>query len=411
MTPGAASPELVDRLARACPVCGGTSARFLRHQRFVLPPNHPLHAGYDVVSCQTCGFVFAETAAIQADYDRFYAEFSKYDNIATSTGGGGTPEDRVRLQRAAGQVAAFEADRSAPLLDVGCATGGLLHALDENGFTRLRGLDPSPASRVQARELFGIDVVVGSLLAPPDLGQFRGVLISHVMEHILDLPLAVSRLAGFVEPGGWLFVEVPDAAHYSEHLVAPFQDFNAEHINHFGLVDLDRLLAPFGFIPAEAGHTTCDSAPNTPYPCLWGFWRRNAPEGPRLEIERDRTMELAMREYIARSQAMLDGYNAELQKVLDRGPGVIVWGAGQLTLRLLAETCLGRANIRFFVDGNPMQQGKRLLGVPILSPAEIAGHDEPIVIASTIHQAGIARRIREELGLTNELVKLRPDDS
>jgi len=403
------SPIVVEALARPCPICGGNKAELLRHQDFVLPPNHPLHAGYDVVSCLTCGFVFAETPATQADYDRFYADFSKYDDVKTSTGGGGTPEDRKRLGRVARQVAAHEPDQEKPLLDVGCATGGLLHALSEEGFTALQGLDPSPLSRVLARELFDIDVEIGSLVAPPALGQFQGVLISHVMEHILDLRTATRHLAQFVRRGGWLFVEVPDAARYTEFLVAPFQDFNAEHINHFGLVDLDRLFAPHGFVRVNQGHTTDDSAPNTPYPCLWGIWRRDAEAATGLAIERDDTMDKAMHGYIAQSQAILDGYDAVLGEVLGQNETVIVWGAGALTLRLLAETCLGTANIRFFVDGNPMQQGKALGGVPIVAPAAVAGHDEPIVIASTIHQAAIARRIREDLGLANELVKLRPE--
>ena len=56
---------------RGCPVCGYRRAEVLRRQRFVLPDQHSLADGYDVVCCEEGGFVFADTAVTQADYDRY----------------------------------------------------------------------------------------------------------------------------------------------------------------------------------------------------------------------------------------------------------------------------------------------------------------------------------------------------
>ena len=76
---------------RSCPVCAADGATLLRHQPFELPEGHPLSNGYDVVECGRCDFVFADTTFSQADYDRFYALFSKYEDNKTSTGGPKTP--------------------------------------------------------------------------------------------------------------------------------------------------------------------------------------------------------------------------------------------------------------------------------------------------------------------------------
>ena len=50
------------------------------------------------------------------------------------------------------------------------------------------------------------------------------------------------------------------------------------------------------------------------------------------------------------------------------GQPLLVWGVGQLAMKLLAETSLGKANIAGFVDSNPIHQGKKLHGHPILIP-------------------------------------------
>jgi C4-type Zn-finger protein len=72
---------------RKCPICKASECELIHKQRFVLPEGHPQAAGYDVVCCTRCGFVFADTTVTQQDYDVFYAKFSKYQDNVTSTGG------------------------------------------------------------------------------------------------------------------------------------------------------------------------------------------------------------------------------------------------------------------------------------------------------------------------------------
>lgn len=76
-----------------------------------------------------CGFTYADTPATQEDYDRYYAAFSKYEDSATSTGGGGPEWDARRLRDTAAALAAVVRDRSARIVDIGYANGGLLAAL------------------------------------------------------------------------------------------------------------------------------------------------------------------------------------------------------------------------------------------------------------------------------------------
>jgi 2-polyprenyl-3-methyl-5-hydroxy-6-metoxy-1,4-benzoquinol methylase len=387
---------------RPCPICDHRHVDPLHEQRFVLPDGHPLAGGYAVVCCASCGAVFADTAVSQAAYDAYYAELSKYEDTTTTTGAGETPWDAQRLRDTAADIAAH-LPSTARVVDLGCANGGLLRELKAIGFTDVAGLDPSPACVRITREAAGVQVEEGSLFAVPE--SLRGAdayLLTHVLEHIEDVDAAIASMADALAPGGVLYVETPDASRYRDFIDAPFQDFNTEHINHFSPVALRNAMARNGLVPVAEGTKVFDSAPRSPYPALFGFFRKG-DAGP---VERDDALRPAIETYIDRSRALLDAFDAQLRAVLADGGRVAVWGTGQLTMKLLAETALGTAPIAAFVDGNPMNHGRRLHGAEVLAPEALSSLDVPIVVGSTIHQDEIVDRIRGELGLDNELVLL-----
>lgn len=390
---------------RPCPVCRCGQAEVLHHQRFTLPEGHLLGEGYDVVSCSSCCFVYADTAAKQADYDRFYAQLSRYES-SVSSGGGASPQDSARLHETAAAVASALPSKDARILDFGCAGGGLLRALRDLGYTNLHGIDPSPACADQVRAAPGIPADVGSLFdIPPGLGEFDAIMLTHVLEHVEDVRGGLENLLALLAPGGLLYLEVPDAARYADFILAPFQDFNTEHINHFSARGLDNACAVVGLEPVGAGHKVFDVAAKMPFPATFGFWRKGASAAPR-PLQPDRDLRPRIEDYIARSRAIMERYDARISELLTRSPEVVVWGTGQLTLKLLHETSLGGARIAAFVDSNPVNQGQRLHGAPILAPDAIAGSQKPILVASTIHFQAISDTIREKFGREIEIVGL-----
>jgi SAM-dependent methyltransferase len=334
---------------RNCPICEEIYCEVLHTQKFVLPDGHPLAGGYDVVCCEHCGFVYADTVATQKDYECFYSKFSKYEDNKTSSGGGDTPWDAKRFEDTALQIGSFLPDTQSRILDIGCANGGLLKALRKSGFENLCGIDPSPVC-VANTHSSGVEAHTGSLFQIPDgLGRFDFIILSHVLEHIRDLKAAVQAICGLMRAGGVIYIEVPDAARYVDFLFSPFQDFNTEHINHFSHVSLGNLMRLSGFLVKQQETKLIESAP--------------------------------------------------------KYPQVIIWGTGQLAMKLLAETSLANAQIVAFVDGNPVNHGKILRGVPILAPEEIVEMDQPIIVTSILHQKAIAYRIRQ-LELSNKVILL-----
>jgi hypothetical protein len=156
------------RAGRAYPICESGEGEVLHTQRFVLPEDHPLGDGYDVVCCPGCGFVFANTTATQDDYDAFYARLSKYEDNVTSTGGGGTAWDAARMLEMGRDIAGFVPDTTARIVDIGCANGGGLAALKTLGYDNLCGIDPSPACAKFVRVNHGIEAYAGSLTELPE---------------------------------------------------------------------------------------------------------------------------------------------------------------------------------------------------------------------------------------------------
>jgi SAM-dependent methyltransferase len=345
----------------------------LHTQKFVLPEGHPLADGYRVVACGKCGFVYADTQVSQKDYDVFYARFSKYESSSTSTGGGGSPEDAKRLKEMAGCIAGVIPDRQARLVDIGCANGGLLKELRDLGYTRLCGIDPSPACVEAAKALCAAEGFVGTLSSlPPDVGEFDGVILSHVLEHVSDLQQAVESIRRLTRPEGMVYVEVPDASRYAGCLLAPLQDFNTEHINHFSSRSLANLFVTRGWTRKSGGEKTLLVAPGMTYPAAFGFFTK----GQSTEsgsLTKDTELRVRIADYITASHAMMKSIDKRIRKVLAKNEEVIVWGTGQLAMKLLGETCLAQAKISAFVDGNPINQGKLLKGRPILAPAQVNG--------------------------------------
>jgi hypothetical protein len=233
------------------------------------------------------------------------------------------------------------------------------------------------------------------------------VTLSHVLEHIQNPRQAVRSVSQTISDhhGGCAYVEVPNATRYADYVFAPFQDFNTEHINHFSQTSLANLMGGAGFVLQQGGEKLVESSPNMPYPALYGFWLKSVQPPLEFATEKDDDLAVSIAKYISNSRAKMDDIEGRLQQVLVRSPQVIVWGTGQLALKLLAETSLAKAQIAAFVDGNPINQGKILGGIPVLAPEQTRGLPHPILVTTILHQLEIVEQI-QQMGLPNHIVLL-----
>jgi hypothetical protein len=153
------------KLIRICPICCCSNGTVLHTQRFLLPEGHLLPNKYDVVNCNNCGLVFADTSANQDIYDRFYVEMSKYEDVQTASGGGDNPYDLNRLNQTANDIERIiTKNKSTEILDIGCGNGGLIQILKERGYKHVIGLDLSETC-VSTMRNKGIEAYNGGLFS------------------------------------------------------------------------------------------------------------------------------------------------------------------------------------------------------------------------------------------------------
>lgn len=446
---------------RPCPVCGGVERTVMHRQRFL--DGGPLGDGYEVVVCRSCGAGFADGIPSQAGLDAYYAEQSKY--TYDQADGAESPFDFARFEKIADQVVPFLTSREARILDVGCATGGLLAVLRQRGYGNLLGADPSPACAAAARRLHGVDVRGATLRQLADwTDRFELILLVGVLEHLREVAPAVETVTRLLTPGGLLYCALPDVTAFAECVNAPYQQFSVEHVNFFSPASLNRLLRQCGLAPrrtwrwlvewregvtdsvvsgiyfraedaqgakgeapraedlrsgrkkqrADKRPQTTDHGPKTSGPEAGGqksevggrttAGRLQSADGPLLPFDAETGP--ALEQYLAKCRAEDGAVLSVIDKLVRSQEPIVIWGAGTLTRRLLATTVLGQAAIAGFVDSNTALQGRSLAGRAILAPAALAGRSETIVIASRAFAKEITETIRGKLGMKNPMIAL-----
>ena len=459
---------------RPCPVCGGVERRVLYRQRFL---DGPLGDGYDVVVCRQCGAGFAEGIPSQEELDRYYAGQSKY--TYDHAGGAESPYDFKRFETIADQVIPFLPSREVRILDVGCATGGLLSVFKQRGFGNVLGVDPSPTCVPAARRLHGVEVRTATLAQLAGWQErFDLILLVGVLEHLRDVQPAVRTVAGRLKAGGLLYCAQPDVTAFADCVNAPYQQFSVEHVNFFSEASLSRLMAACGLAPRQIwrwmmewregvtdsvvsgiyeappsaevpspksqvsrsqpsptvvpqiGSSVPSAEVPSPIPLRRGFGgqesqvpRSNPPFSafhlspsafqrpsslPPLfpDAPPDCETEPALQRYLAKCGVEDLKLQPIIEQLVRSQEPVLIWGVGTLTRRLLESTRLSEANIVAFVDSNPGIQGCRLAGRDTLSPAQIAGRRETIVVCSKAFEREIIETIRNQLRLPNQVITL-----
>ena len=164
------------------------------------------------------------------------------------------------------------------MLDVGCASGGLLALLRPRA-AYLAGLEPSATAAHAAAQV--ADHVVQGALEDPELpfeaDSFDLVVLADVLEHLADPAAGLARAMSWCRPGGGtVLVSVPNVAHWQARLTLlrgrwPQEDsgtFDASHLRWFTRDALAALLADAGLrnvelhaiVPALRNHVPVGAA-------------------------------------------------------------------------------------------------------------------------------------------------------
>ena len=367
---------------RKCPVCGNTENKLMFSQEFAKIEGICFLGGYDVVSCNNCNFVYASNIPEQAAFDEYYINANKYEHEIEQpdiiTG---------KYEHIVQEIVHFEQDKTAPIVDIGCARSETLRSLQNLGYSNLTGIDPSVKNvdYLKSKGIIGIHATINTI---DTLNQYEIVLFLAVLEHIQDLHKTLDTLYAITAMNGMLIISVPDMTVPASGEF-PYQEFSREHINYFTEISLSNLMKKhefhLGFSKKERGE-------------IVGFFRKESNS-----VQKDINGEKRIQSYIDKSKTYEDTIYANLLKYAD--VPVIVWGLGTFTQRLLVKNVLN--NIKAMVDSNPQYAGKKFNDIDIIAPSELKKYKEPVILAvSSRYVESVVHTIKDEMKLENEIIKL-----
>ncbi len=213
-------PQMTE-IVKSCPLCGLNASSLFDRREFRSQP-------VTNVICQGCGLVYQSPRMVESERQTFYeAEY----RLLYQGQEGPNPKD-LKVQTARAQVALdFIRQRvksSNPILDIGCSTGVLLQQFQAFYQCRACGVEPGNLYRQYAQSL-GLEVFSSLVdLQQAEASQFNLVSMMHVLEH---LPNPVEYLQNlrenFLEPDGWLLLEVPNLYAHDCFEVAHLVSFSA----------------------------------------------------------------------------------------------------------------------------------------------------------------------------------------
>lgn len=189
--------------------------------------------------CRLCGHWFAESgmdlsglyggAYVDGTYgDRMRATFERIIALPPEKS-----DNHGRVARILAFAAQwFSAGASPRLLDVGSGLCVFAHRMKQAGW-RCVALDPDPRAAAHAREVVGVDAVASEFPSPAldGLGAFDAITFNKVLEHVADPVTMLRKAGGFLAPGGFVYLEVPDHAAAAEG--PGREEFFIEHLHVF----------------------------------------------------------------------------------------------------------------------------------------------------------------------------------
>ena len=219
-----------------CPLCGSED----------FEPRYSVQ-GAEYVRCRSCGLVFQNPMPLTEELrGRYAGEYFDYEieNEANFFS---------LMLKTLKDVDFMGVERSNPnpkrFLDVGCATGMLIHHIKERGWEE-KGVEVCRPAAEYGRREREVDIVNGFLEeARFPSENFSVVHFSHLIEHIPDPVRFMREVARITVPGGMCIVTTPNIGGFQSLLMGPrWRSAIPDHVVLYSKRTLRRLLEGAGFV-------------------------------------------------------------------------------------------------------------------------------------------------------------------
>jgi 2-polyprenyl-3-methyl-5-hydroxy-6-metoxy-1,4-benzoquinol methylase len=380
----------IKKFSRHCPICGFDQGNVLTRISLMCVEGEPLPSEFDVCLCERCCFCFDDIAATQANFDDYYKTTGKYAQANTGGSGGTSDADMKRWNHVI-RILSAHLTKDQRIVDVGCGKGGLLLALQAQGYSNVVGIELSSGCReALTKQTIACYKDLADCLAAE--APFDCVICSQVLEHIFSLGGFLKGIGGLIRNKSIIYVEVPNAAGYSDCFHAPFYYFDREHINHFTQRSMDNLISECLHgqqLFSEEAYAEPISGMSTPN--LYAVYQ---PCDEKRAIVPDVLCSRKIESYVSLS-AGRDNY-PEVEALKGSHAPVLLWGQGAHLRRLLSKGVFLDIPIKGIIDRDKGGHGESFAGYPIFAPQDIQAprfQGATVIITSVLY----ANQIHESL--------------
>jgi SAM-dependent methyltransferase len=358
---------------------------------------------YQVAICRRCGHVFGTWNRDQThlytdqEYVTCATDLEMYSSYVIFVLGD-TPHPKRRLR----------------ILDIGCNQGALLKRFYDLGFD-CYGIEPGPGNVEAARKRMpnahiDIGLFTERWTQRFKPGFFDVVLITSVLEHLVDPAGTLSTIRSLLHERGRVFIFVPDLASYTptfqirrgyreryggSQLIYFYRNIflcYAQHISHFSGPSLTRYLPALGLLPTRVASMGTS---------LWALATPCEPSDHSFEYE----------DLVEFHGDLMDYYDDLLNEMrrgmLDklRRRTVVCYGAGREFLH--CHDVFKSLDVEVVAVADDSPQAPDVCGVPCVEPRALASFCPDVCIATSFDfEEEIADKARSTLPPAVEVLTL-----
>lgn len=380
---------------RKCAVCNHDESYIIHQEQFreIIGINRPNYT-HNVRICKNCGFVYISPVVGDDELRDYYTYMSLYE--CATHDGSVQIEDIHRYHRQFTFIHNYIKKnrlQALQVLDIGCSTGYLLSLFKKNGYNVL-GVDPSHKCKEIALEKYRINLKTGVFDNITFQNEkYDAVILSHVLEHIVDLSGFVLKIRSILSPEGIVYIEVPDV----QNIIVPFGYFSFEHINYFSMASLTNLMTKFKFTLEEFGKSKIEKEGKYAPSVIYGIFKKSERSiGPVFKNDYEMSMK-SIQNY--KIKEVTKKITEDFEEIFTRYHRIAFFGGGTHTSRILSllkDEYFDKIKIIF--DNNPKKNNTSLNGIKVSLPftdknkyKEIA---DAIIISSLASESEIYEQIK-----------------
>jgi len=228
------SPEIV------CPCCGHQQYQLVYSGMTSVYSTQP----YSIYRCTTCEDHITWPLISAEELNRIYEQTYLYPVHLLAMG-----EKKFRSRQLADFIrSGIPSGTSKKILEVGCMFGHLLEEL-KNEY-EVRGIDIGHEAVTFCREKgLNVDLISAEDFVQKNHQQFDLIVLSHVLEHLLDPSDVLKKFNSFLNPGGKIIVLVPNQASFCRKFFGRYWGWwqVPVHVNHFSINAMKKLSEKTGY--------------------------------------------------------------------------------------------------------------------------------------------------------------------